>query len=136
MTEISTSGYRFPPEIIGQTVWLYLRFNLSLRDVEDVLAERRIEASYETVRRWVDDFAPLIAAGLRKRCTKPHLIWRSDEVYLRISRRMMYLCRAVDAEGEALAPVQSRRGKRAALKLMQKLFKKCALSPIDWSPTI
>jgi putative transposase len=66
MTEISYSGYRFPPEIIQQAIWLYLRFTLSLRDVEDLLAERGILVSYETVRRWVNHFGPKIAADLRK----------------------------------------------------------------------
>ena len=66
MNTISYSGYRFPPEIIRQAIWLYLRFTLSLRDVEDLLAERGIAVSYETVRRWVNHFGPVIAAGLRK----------------------------------------------------------------------
>ncbi|HEY8096238.1 MAG TPA: hypothetical protein VIE65_09160, partial [Methylobacter sp.] len=64
MAKISYSGYRFPPEIIRQAIWLYLRFTLSLRDVEDLLAERGIMVSYETVRRWVNHFGPLIAADL------------------------------------------------------------------------
>ena len=72
MTKISYAGYRFPPEIIQQAIWLYLRFTLSLRDVEDLLAERAIGVSYETVRRWVNYFGPLIAADLRKRRPKPY----------------------------------------------------------------
>jgi len=67
MTNISYSGYRFPPEIIQQAIWLYVRFTLSFRDVEDLLAERGIVVSYETVRRWVNHFGPKIAADLRKR---------------------------------------------------------------------
>ena len=67
MKKISYSGYRFPPEIIQQAIWLYLRFTLSFRDVEDLLAERGIMVSYETVRRWVNHFGPKIAADLRKR---------------------------------------------------------------------
>src|SRR5271166_1827208 len=82
MTKISYSGYRFPPEIIHQAIWLYLRFTLSFRDVEDLLAERGIVVSYETVRRWVNHFGPMIAADLRKRRPKPHSIWHLDEVYL------------------------------------------------------
>ena len=70
MTKISYSGYRFPPEIIHQAIWLYLRFTLSFRDVEDLLAERGIVISYETVRRWVNYFGPIIAAELRKRRPK------------------------------------------------------------------
>jgi transposase-like protein len=63
MEKISYAGYRFPPEIIDQAIWLYLRFTLSLRDVEDLLAERGVAVSYETVRRWVNHFGPMIAAG-------------------------------------------------------------------------
>jgi len=114
MTKISYAGYRFPPEIIQQAVWLYVRFTLSFRDVEDLLAELGIGVSYETVRRWVNHFGPKIAADLRKRRPKPHATWRLDEVYLKIDGRMVYLWRAVDAEGEVLdVLVQSRRNKRA-----------------------
>jgi len=80
MTEISYSGYRFPPEIIQQAIWLYVRFTLSFRDVEDLLAERGIVVSYETVRRWVNHFGPKIAADLRKRRPNPHTIWHLDEL--------------------------------------------------------
>ena len=76
MEKISYAGYRFPPEIIHQAIWLYLRFTLSLRDVEDLLAERGVAVSYETVRRWVNHFGPMIAADLRKRRPKPHTTWR------------------------------------------------------------
>jgi hypothetical protein len=78
-----TSGYRFPSEIIHQAIWLCLRFTLSLRDVEDLLAERGVAVSYETVRRWVNHFGPMIAADLRKRRLKPHATWHLDEVYLK-----------------------------------------------------
>src|SRR5271166_6398967 len=105
MTKISYSGYRFPPEIIHQAIWLYLRFTLSFRDVEDLLAERGIAISYETIRRWVNHFAPIIAAELRKRRPKPHSIWHLDEL------------------------VQSKRNKHAALKLMRKLLRKYAVAP-------
>src|SRR5271165_3885836 len=130
MTKISYSGYRFPAEIIHQAIWLYLRFTLSYRDVEDLFAERGIAISYETVRRWVNHFGPIIAAELRKRRPKPHTIWHLDEVYLKIDGRMVYLWRAVDAEGEVLdVLVQSKRNKHAALKLMRKLLKKYAFVP-------
>ena len=83
--------------------------------------------SYETVRRWVNHFGPMIAADLRKRRLKPHTTWHLDEVYLKIDGRMVYLWRAVDAEGEVLdVLVQSKRNKHAALKLMRKLLKKYA----------
>ena len=67
MSKISYSGYHFPPEIIQHAIWLYLRFTLSFRDVEDLLAERGISVPYETIRRWVNRFRPLIVDDLRKR---------------------------------------------------------------------
>jgi putative transposase len=75
MRKISNAGYRFPPEVIDHTIRLYLRFTLSFRDVEDLLAERGIAVSYETGRRWVNHFGPMIAARLRKRRPKPHATW-------------------------------------------------------------
>jgi putative transposase len=130
MSKISYSGYRFAPEIIQHAIWLYLRFTLSFRDVEDLLAERGIAVSYETVRRWVNHFGPMIASHLRKRRPKPHGTWHLDEVYLKIDGRMVYLWRAVDAEGEVLdVLVQSKRNKHAARKLMRKLLKKYAFAP-------
>jgi len=87
--KISYSGYRFPPEIIHQAIWLNLRFTLSLRDVEDLLAERGVAVAYETVRRWVNHFGPMIAADPRKRRLKPHTTWHLDEVYLKIDGRMV-----------------------------------------------
>jgi transposase-like protein len=130
MTKISYSGYRFPPVIIQQAIWLYARFTLSFRDVEDLLAERGITVSYETVRRWVNHFGSAIAADLRKRRPKPHSTWHLDEVYIKIDGRLVYLWRAVDAEGEVLdVLVQSKRDKRAALKLMRKLLKKMNFVP-------
>jgi putative transposase len=98
MPKISYSGYRFPSEIIHQSTWLYLRFTLSLRDVEDLLAERGIAISYALGEL----FRTVIAAELRKRRPKPHAVWHLDEVYLKIDGRMVYLWRAVDAEGEVL----------------------------------
>src|SRR5476649_888625 len=130
MRQISYAGYRFPPEIIQQAIWLYLLFRSSFRDVEDLLAERGIAVSYETVRRWVNHFGPIIAADLRKRRPRPDTIWHLDEVYLKIAGRMVYLWRAVDAEGEVLdVVVQSKRNKHAALKLMRKLLKKYGFVP-------
>ena len=79
MQKINYKGYRFPPEIIQQAIWLYVRFTLSFRDVEDLLAERGITVSYETVRRWLNHFGPIIAADLRRRRPKPHPTWHLDE---------------------------------------------------------
>ena len=132
MAKINYSGDHFPPEIFQQTIWLYLRFILSVRDVDDLLAERGISVSYETVRRSVNHFGPKIAADLRKRRPRPHTTWHLDEVYLKIDGRLVYLWRAVDAEGDGEALdvlVQTKRNKHAALKLMRKLLKKCGLMP-------
>jgi putative transposase len=93
----------FPPEIIRRSIWLYLRFTLSLRDVEDLLAERGIDVfvlrDYPALGQplWADD-----AADLRQRRPKPHSIWHLDEVYLKIDGRLVYLWRAVDSEGEVM----------------------------------
>ena len=130
MRKISYAGYRFPPEVIHQAIWLYLRFTLSFRDVEDLLADRRVAVSCETVRRWVNHFGPMIAAHLRKRRPKPRVTWHLDEVYPKIDGRMVYLWLAVDAEGEVLdVLVQSKRNRQAALKLMRKLLKNYAFVP-------
>ena len=100
------------------------------RDVEDLLAERGVMVSYETVRRWAHPLGPKIAADLRKRRPKPHTTWHLDEVYLKIDGRLVYLWRAVDSEGEVLdVLVQTRRNKAAALKLMRKLLKKYGFLP-------
>src|SRR3984893_15639395 len=130
MSKISYAGYRFPPEVIHQAIWLYLRFTLSFRNVEDLLAEQGIAVSYETVRRRVNHLGPIIAAHLRKRRAKPHTAWHLDEVYLKIDGRMVYLWRDVDAEGEVLdVLVQTRSNKRAALQLMRKFLKKYGFVP-------
>src|SRR5438874_1753067 len=118
MNRISYRGYRFPPDIIQRAVWLYFRFTLSFRDVEDMLAERGIEVSYETIRQWVMRFGPAIARDLRSRRSRPHGQWHLDEMFVSIGGRWMYLWRAVDAEGEVLdCLVQSRRDTRAELRL-------------------
>ena len=130
MTKLSYAGYRFAPGIIRQVIWLYLQFTLSLRDVEDLLAERGIAVSFDTVWRWVNHFGRVIAADLRKRRPKPYSIWHLDAVYLKIGGRFAYLWRTVDAEGEVLdVLVQSRRDKSAAGKLIRKLLKKYEMIP-------
>ena len=91
MSRISYSGYRFPPEIIQRAVWLYFRFTLSFRDVEDLLAERGIEVSYETIRQWVMRFGPAIARDLRSRRPRPHGQWHLDEMFVSIGGKWMYL---------------------------------------------
>src|SRR3712207_2675278 len=130
MPPISYARHQFPPEVIRRAVWLYLRFTLSHRDVEDLLAERGLEVSYETVRRRVLKFGPAIARRLRQRRPKPSPRWHLDEMVVRIAGKQMYLWRAVDDEGEVLEVlVRRRRDKAAARKLMRKLLKKQGFPP-------
>src|SRR5258706_9945458 len=122
MDQLSSRRHRFPPAVIQHAIWLYLRFTLSYRDVEELLAERGLEVSYETVRRWVLKFGPGIARKLRRCRPRPSDRWHLDEMLVRIAGKRMYLWRAVDHEGEVLDMlVQRRRDKRAALRLMRKL---------------
>src|SRR5438128_6013388 len=130
MAPLCYRRHRFPAEIIQHAIWLYLRFTLSYRDVEEVLAQRGLDISYETVRRWVLKFGPLIARNLRQRRPRPSARWHLDEMVVRIAGRRMYLWRAVDHEGEVLDMlVQSRRDKRGAVRLMRKLLKKQGFAP-------
>jgi transposase-like protein len=130
MSKVAYRGYRFPPEIIQRAVWLYYRFTLSFRDVEELLAERAIEVTYETIRQWVIHFGPAIARDLRLRRSRPHGQWHLDEMFVSICGKWMYLWRAVDAEGDVLdCLVQARRDKHAAKKLMRKLMKKQGFAP-------
>ena len=127
---ISFARHQFPPAIIRHAVWLYVRFTLSYRDVEDLLAERGIDVSYETVRRWVLKFGPLFARELRRRRPRPTSTWHLDEMAVVIAGRQFWLWRAVDDEGEVLdLLVQRRRDKAAAVKLMRKLLKKQGFAP-------
>src|ERR687898_3021373 len=125
MQPISYARHQFPAEIIQHATWLYLRFTLSYRDVEELLAERGIATSYETVRRWVLKFGPAFARNLRRLRPRPTGKWHLDEMVVSIQGRRMYLWRAVDSEGEVLdLLVQSKRDTAAALRLMRKLLKK------------
>jgi putative transposase len=127
---ISFARHQFPPAIIRHAVWLYARFTLSYRDVEDLLAERGLDISYETVRRWVLKFDPLFARELRRRRPGPTPQWHLDEMAVIIGGRQFWLWRAVDDEGEVLdLLVQRRRHKAAAIKLMRKLLKKQGFAP-------
>jgi putative transposase len=127
---ISFSRHQFPPAIIRQAVWLYVRFTLSYRDVEDLLAERGLDVSYETVRRWILKFGPLFARELRRRRPRPTTQWHLDEMAVTIAARRFWLWRAVDDEGEVLdLLVQRRRDKAAAMKLLRRLLKKQGLAP-------
>ena len=130
MNKISYRRHRFPAEIIQRAVWLCFRFPLSYRDVEDLLAERGVDVSYETIRRWSLKFGQAYARKLRQSRPRPDDRWHLDEVFSSINGKRMYLWRAVDSEGEVLdILVQSRRNKKAALKLMRKLLKKQGYAP-------
>ena len=130
MNKISYRRHRFPAEIIQRAVWLCFRFPLSYRDVEDLLAERGVDVSYETIRRWALKFGQAYARKLRQSRPRPDDRWHLDEVFSSINGKRMYLWRAVDSEGEVLdILVQSRRNKKAALKLMRKLLKKQGYAP-------
>ena len=118
------------PEVIRLVVLMYVRYPLSLRNVEDLLHERGIDICYETVRLWVDRFGPLFAAEIRKKRVDymrghTHWKWHLDEMYVKINGEMHYLWRAVDHEGEVLESFASKeRDKPAALKFMKKLMKR------------
>src|ERR1700722_10478243 len=121
---ISFARHQFSPAVIRHAVWLYARFTLSYRDVEELLAERGLDVSHETVRRWVLKFGPLFARELRRRRSRPTSQWHLDEMAVMISGKQFWLWRAVDSEGEVLdLLVQRRRNKAAAIKLMRKLLK-------------
>jgi hypothetical protein len=128
MKPISYARHRFPPEIIRHAVWLYLRFTLSYRDVEDLMAERGLTVSNESIRRWVLKFGPLIAKNLRTIRPKAYTRWYLDEMVVSLSGKQMYIWRAVDGEGEVLEIlVQPQRDKAAALRLLRKLLRRQAV---------
>ena len=124
------TGYRFPAEIISHVVWLYYRFSLSYRDVEELMAARGVVLSYETVRQWCRKFGQQYANQLRRRRAQTGDKWHLDEVFLKINGRLHYLWRAVDQDGHVLdILVQSRRTKAAAKKFFRKLLKGCQYVP-------
>ncbi|MBC6445519.1 MAG: IS6 family transposase [Alphaproteobacteria bacterium GM202ARS2] len=117
-------GHRFPREIISYAVWLYYRFSLSLRNVEDILAHRGITVSCETIINWEDKFGPLFADKIRRNRPNPGDKWFLDEVVIKIKGETFYLWRAVDQHGDVLEiMVQRRRNKKAAKRFLKKLFK-------------
>src|SRR5438445_5432688 len=118
MYPISYRRHRFPPTVIQHAVWLYLRFTLSYRDVEELLAQRGLDLSYESVRSWVLKFGPMIARRLRLCRPRPSDRWHLDEMVGRIASKRRYLWRAVDHDGEILHVLLHRcRDPRAAVKL-------------------
>jgi putative transposase len=123
-------GFRFPQEIISHAVWLYHRFSLSFRDVEELLFARGVVVTYETVRQWCRKFGQEYANALRRRRPKTGDKWYLDEVFLKINGKTAYLWRAVDQDGHVLdILVQSRRNKAAAKKFFRKLLTGCQYVP-------
>ena len=121
----SFAGYRFPAEIISQAVWLYFRFPLSLRMVEEMLALRGIVVSHETLRQWGRKFGQAIANGIHRRLPQAGDKWHLDEVVLKINGMTHWLWRVVDQAAMALdVLVQSRRDQQAAKRLPRKLVKR------------
>ena len=121
---VSYHGYRFPPDIISHAVWLYDRFCLSFRDVEDLLAQRGVTVTYETIRQWCQRFGPVYARRLRRRRGRMGDTWHLDEVFVTIQGRRQYLWRAVDEDGDVLdILVQSHRNRRVAIRFFRTLLK-------------
>jgi putative transposase len=120
----SYKGHRYPPEIIAHCVWLYHRFPLSFREVEEMMLARGVVVSYETIRAWCAKFGQAYANQLRRRRPRPGDKWHLDEVFIRINGTIHYLWRAVDQHGNVLdILVQSRRNALAARKFFRKLLK-------------
>jgi putative transposase len=127
---VSYKRHRFPPEIIAHAVWLYFRFPLSLRLVEEMLLERGIVVSYETVRRWALKFGPGYARRLKRKAPSRRDIWHLDEVVVTIAGKRYWLWRAVDQDGYVLDEVvQSRRDTKAAKRLLRRLLKQQGCLP-------
>lgn len=122
---LSYKGHRYPAEVIAHCVWLYFRFPLSYREVEELMLQRGVIVSYETVRRWCLKFGQAYADRLRRRRPAAGDKWHLDEVYLKVNGQWQYLWRAVDQDGNVLdILVQSRRNAKAAKRFMAKLMKK------------
>ena len=116
--------HRFPPEIIQHAVWLYHRFNLSARDIEDLLAERGITVTYESIRLWCIKFGPKYAKRLRRKHPGYGDTFFSDEVFVKINGKHQYLWRAVDQDGEVVDVfLQGRRDGRAAKRFFKRPLK-------------
>jgi putative transposase len=123
-------GHRFPKEIISHCVWLYFRFGVSFRDVEELMAARGVLVSYETVRRWCEKFGKKYAAGLRRRRVSTGDKWHLGEVFLKINGMTHYLWRAVDQKGVVLdILVQPKRDRFAAIRFFRKLLRVTGCKP-------
>jgi putative transposase len=122
--------HRFPAEIISHTVWLYFRFALSYRDVEEIMAVRGVAVTYEAIREWSLKFGQIYANELRRRRPRLGDKWHLDEMFIKINGKDNYLWRAVDQDGNVLdILVQSRRNKKAAKRFFRKLLKGLQYAP-------
>ncbi|MFJ9012728.1 IS6 family transposase [Streptomyces canus] len=129
-TPPSYKGHRYPVEVISHCVWLYHRFPLSFREVEELMLKRGIVVSYETIRRWCTKFGQTYANALGRRQPPYGDKWHLDEVFIKINGRLQYLWRAVDQDGNVLdVLVQSRRDKAAARRFFRRLLKKTRRAP-------
>lgn len=121
----SHKGHRYSVEVISHCVWLYRRFPLSFREVEELMLERGIVLSYETVRRWCAKFGQRYADSLRRRRPRPGDKWHLDEVFIKINGEQKYLWRAVDQDDNVLdILVHNRRDTAAARRFLRRLMKK------------
>jgi putative transposase len=127
---LSYKGHRYPIEVISHCVWLYHRFPLSFREVEELMLERGVVVSYETVRRWCVKFGPAYARELRRRRPRPGDKWHLDEVFIKINGERKYLWRAVDQDGMVLdILVQNRLDTAAARRFFRRLLKNTGAVP-------
>ncbi|MER6112390.1 IS6 family transposase, partial [Streptomyces hirsutus] len=126
----SYKGHRYPVEVIVHRVWLYFRFPLSFREVEELMLQRGVIVSHETVRRWCTKFGQAYANGLRRRQPRPGDTWHLDEVFIRINGEQKYRWRAIDQDGNVLDILaQDRRDTAAARRFFCHLMKKTCSAP-------
>ncbi|MFF0291526.1 IS6 family transposase [Streptomyces sp. NPDC005262] len=126
----SYKGHRYPVEVISHCVWLYFRFPLSFREVEELMFQRGVIVSYETIRRWCAKFGQAYANGLRRRRPRPGDKWHLDEVFIKVNGERKYLWRAVDQDGNVLDTlVQNRRDKAAVRRFLRRRMKTTGTVP-------
>jgi putative transposase len=123
-------NHRFPIDIVARAVWLYFRFNVSLREVEEMMLERGVAVSHETIRRWCRTHGADYARRLRRKSPSASDIWHLDELVVRVNGKKCWLWRAVDQDGYVLDEiVQTRRNTKAAKRLLTRLLKKQGMAP-------
>ena len=130
MKTLIYTRHRFHPDVIRRAVWMYFRFNLSFRDVEELLTERGVDVSYETIRKWVGKFESQYAKRIKSRSEPPSPIWHLDEVYTKINDKIINVWRAVDNEGTVFdVVIQHKRNTKAATHLLRKLLQNQGVTP-------